>query len=66
MSVKSVSTESSCEYVEGDVKVATEANIEEENTSGSNEKIPEEFSKVINDLCNDIKMTFPETEELIK
>ena len=66
MSVKSVSsTESSCEYVEGDVKVATEANIEEENTSESNEKIPEEFSKVINDLCNDIKMTFPETEELI-
>ena len=66
MSVKSVSTnESSCEYVEGDVKVASEANIEEENTSESNEKIPEEFSKVINDLCNDIKMTFPETEELI-
>ena len=71
MSVESESSTESFEYVEGDVKVneGTSKETSEENTqqndSEEKETIPEEFSKVINDLCSDIKTTFPETEALI-
>ena len=71
MSVESESSTESFEYVEGDVKVneGTSKETSEENTqqndSEEKETIPEEFSKVINDLCSDIKTTFPETETLI-
>jgi len=67
MSVESESSTESVDYVQGDAKVIEETNKEniEQNSNKDEEKIPEEFSKVMNDLCNDIKITFPETEELI-